>query len=54
MRKNSLLALGCILVAAPALVGQSEASHHKFLDEERGAIERGEGFALAFVADRNG
>lgn len=34
--------------------GAAEASHHACLDQERGALERGEGFGMALVADRNG
>ena len=33
---------------------QAMAQHHAFLEEERGAIERGEGFGMALAADRNG
>jgi Spy/CpxP family protein refolding chaperone len=32
----------------------AEASHHAFLEMERQAIERGEGFGMAMVADRSG
>lgn len=32
----------------------AETSHHAFLEMERGAIERGEGFGMALAADRNG
>lgn len=34
--------------------GQAEKSHHAFLDMERGAIERGEGFGMALAADKAG
>ncbi|HEX9759465.1 MAG TPA: Spy/CpxP family protein refolding chaperone [Candidatus Acidoferrales bacterium] len=35
--------------------GQSaEMNHHAFLDMERGAIERGEGFGMALAADKAG
>lgn len=34
--------------------GPAEASHHSCLDQERAALERGEGFGMALVADRNG
>ncbi len=34
--------------------GVAEASHHACLDQERAALERGEGFGMALVADRNG
>jgi hypothetical protein len=38
---------------APA--GKSaEAAHHAFLEQERAALERGEGFGMALAADRNG
>ena len=37
---------------APAVA--AEASHHSCLDKERTAIERGEGFGMAMVADRHG
>ena len=33
---------------------QAMAQHHAFLEEERGAIERGEGFGMALAADKNG
>ena len=36
----------------PTQAGQ--ASHHACLEEERQAIERGQGFGMALVADRNG
>jgi Spy/CpxP family protein refolding chaperone len=40
---------------APEAPPQSpEARHHAFLDEERQAIERGEGFGMAFAAEMNG
>jgi hypothetical protein len=32
----------------------AEANHHAFLQAERAAIERGEGFGMALAADRNG
>lgn len=32
----------------------AEASHHAFLDQERQAIERGEGFGMAMPADKAG
>src|SRR5205807_3645196 len=38
----------------PSQAGEAEAAHHSFLDQERAAIERGEGFGMAMVADRNG
>ncbi len=31
-----------------------QAEHHACLDQERQALERGEGFGMALVADRNG
>lgn len=34
--------------------GAAEAAHHAFLEQERIAIARGEGFGMARVADRNG
>ena len=40
------------MVAAQAKT--AEMSHHAFLEMERGAIERGEGFGMALAADRNG
>lgn len=40
--------------APPSQAGEAEAAHHSFLDQERSAIERGEGFGMAMVADRNG
>ncbi len=42
---------------APQVAAQTpaaEASHHAFLDAERSAIERGDGFGMALAADRNG
>ena len=38
--------------ATPAAAEQ--AAHHACLDQERKALERGEGFGMAMVADRNG
>lgn len=38
---------------APALA-TDEAAHHACLEQERLAIERGEGFGMAMVADHNG
>jgi len=40
------------LAAPPAQAGQ--AAHHACLEEERQAIERGQGFGMGLVADRNG
>ena len=40
------------LAAPPAPAGQ--AAHHACFEEERQAIERGQGFGMALVADRNG
>ncbi len=37
---------------APAAA--AEASHHACLEQERAALERGEGFGMALAADRNG
>ena len=34
--------------------GSPEAAHHAFVAAERQAIERGEGFGMAMVADHNG
>ncbi len=34
-------------------IGAAEAGHHACLDEERAALQRGEGFGMALVADRN-
>jgi Spy/CpxP family protein refolding chaperone len=31
-----------------------QAAHHAYLDQERAALERGEGFGMAMAADRNG
>ena len=39
--------------AVPA-AGPAEASHHACLEQERQAIERGEGFGMALAADRSG
>src|SRR5437899_11265988 len=38
----------------PSQAGEAQGAHHSFLDRERAAIERGEGFGMAMVADRNG
>ena len=40
--------------AADSPTPQAMAQHHAFLEEERGAIERGEGFGMALAADKNG
>src|SRR5713226_9158136 len=32
----------------------AEAAHHACLEQERSALERGEGFGMALAADRNG
>jgi len=40
--------------AAASPTPQAMAQHHAFLEEERGAIERGEGFGMALAADKNG
>ena len=34
--------------------GTPEAAHHAWLQQERQALERGEGFGMALAADRNG
>jgi hypothetical protein len=39
---------------SPAATPQTMAQHHAFLDAEREAIERGEGFGMALAADKNG
>ncbi len=39
--------------AAPQAV-QAMAQHHAYLEAEREAIERGEGFGMALAADKNG
>lgn len=38
----------------PAPGSQADVGHHAFLEMERRAIERGEGFGMALPADRNG
>src|SRR2546427_11125877 len=38
----------------PSQAGEAQAAHHSFLDRERAAIERGEGFGMAMVAERKG
>lgn len=39
----------------PISLGKAaEAAHHAYLDQERAALERGEGFGMAMAADRNG
>jgi hypothetical protein len=51
----------CVLLAqhhgqqpgAPA-AQKTEAGHHAYLEMERGAIERGEGFGMALAADKAG
>jgi hypothetical protein len=40
--------------AQTAPANPAEANHHAFLEMERAAIERGEGFGMALAADRNG
>jgi Spy/CpxP family protein refolding chaperone len=42
------------VAAASSEPGAVEAAHHAILEQERAAIERGEGFGAAMVADRNG
>lgn len=37
-----------------APTGAQQAQHHAFLDQEREALERGEGFGMAMAADRSG
>jgi Spy/CpxP family protein refolding chaperone len=61
MTRNLLAAVFSSLVAgllfAPAAAppaAPAQASHHACLEEERRAIELGEGFGMALVADRNG
>lgn len=52
----SLIVAGLAL-AAMVLVSRAQevpSAHHACLDEERQAIERGEGFGMALAADRNG
>ncbi|HWQ03202.1 MAG TPA: hypothetical protein VNL38_01865 [Candidatus Nitrosotenuis sp.] len=56
-----LLLLGVAAAAqhqhpAASTAGEKSATvnHHAFLDAERAAIERGEGFGMALAADRNG
>ena len=39
---------------AAAAAPQAMAQHHAFLEAEREAIERGEGFGMALAADQNG
>ena len=42
-------------VRGPISLGKAaEAAHHSCLDQERAALERGEGFGMAMTADRNG
>jgi len=40
--------------AAASETPQAMAQHHAFLEAEREAIERGEGFGMALAADKNG
>ena len=40
--------------ATASQIPQAMAQHHAFLEAERGAIERGEGFGMALAADKNG
>lgn len=63
-----VLAAGLFLAAGAAAQGQhdqhaaagaaqaqtTQAGHHAFLEQERGALERGEGFGMALAADRSG
>lgn len=53
--KNVLFAIAALyLTASPFASAQHNApAHHACLDQERQAIERGEGFGMAAVADRN-
>ena len=47
----------CLALGAATLAAQhqpAEAAHHACLDEERQAIEKGEGFGMALAADRHG
>lgn len=39
---------------SPTVTPQAMAQHHAFLEAEREAIERGEGFGMALAADKNG
>ena len=39
---------------SPSSTPQAMAQHHAFLESEREAIERGEGFGMALAADKNG
>lgn len=41
-------------VKSQAAAPQARAQHHAFLEAEREAIERGEGFGMALAADKNG
>ena len=60
--KTTAIVFGGILLALAVGVGAAQhapssavpASHHACLDEERQAIEKGEGFGMALAADRNG
>lgn len=50
-----LLGLGTAAVAQQhGHESSAQATHHACLDQERQAIERGEGFGMALPADRNG
>jgi hypothetical protein len=39
---------------SPSVTQQAMAQHHAFLEAEREAIERGEGFGMALAADKHG
>lgn len=58
MRRIAIVFGGiCLALSATPATGQYPsvpASHHACLNEERQAIESGEGFGMALVADRNG
>jgi len=60
---HRLAGIGVLLVLAaaaqhkhspPGAPAAAQASHHACLEQERSALERGEGFGMALAADRNG
>lgn len=60
-RAHGLFALAILALLLPVAARQepqhtssAQAAHHAVLDQEREALEQGQGFGMALVADRNG
>ncbi len=58
---NGLFALAILALLLPVAALQehreaasAQAAHHAFLEQEREALEQGQGFGMALVADRHG